>query len=122
MDVLVHPLVYNAAVWAVRLNCHADAGWEGLLRNLTSTQAELGPDITSLTVKADTSNADILHISITDLHDERWHVPSSLFPQASLGKPQTCQDLYGSLSSLRSHAFEWLHSSLCIDLYVPQDV
>ncbi len=62
-----------------------DMGWEGLLRNLTSTQPELGPDITSLTVKADTSQSDILHISITDLHDERWHVPPSLFPESSFG-------------------------------------
>ncbi|KAL0046727.1 hypothetical protein WJX82_008470 [Trebouxia sp. C0006] len=60
-----------------------DVGWEGLLRNLTSTQSELGPDITSLTVKADTSQSDILHITITDLHDERWHVPPSLFPESS---------------------------------------
>ncbi len=60
-------------------------GWEGLLRNLTSTQSELGPDITSLTVTADTSQSDILHITITDLHDERWHVPPSLFPGSSIG-------------------------------------
>lgn len=63
----------------------ADVGWEGLLRNLTSTQSELGPDITSLTVKADTNQSDILHITITDLHDERWHVPPSLFPESSFG-------------------------------------
>ncbi|KAL0022358.1 hypothetical protein WJX77_003500 [Trebouxia sp. C0004] len=60
-----------------------DVGWEGLLRNLTSTQSELGPDITSLSVKADTSQSDVLHITITDLHDERWHVPPSLFPDSS---------------------------------------
>ena len=69
---------------------HADDfaghGWQGLLRNLTSTQPELGPDITSLTVTADTTHADIAHITITDLHDERWHVPPSLFPEASAGK------------------------------------
>ena len=63
----------------------ADVGWEGLLRNLTRTQTELGPDITSLTDQADTSRSDILHITITDLHDERWHVPASLFPESSIG-------------------------------------
>ena len=63
----------------------ADVGWEGLLRNLTSTQTELGPDITSLTVKANMAQSDILHITITDLHDERWHVPASLFPESSVG-------------------------------------
>ena len=63
----------------------AGHGWQGLLRNLTSTQPELGPDITSLTVTADTTHTDIAHITITDLHDERWHVPPSLFPEASAG-------------------------------------
>lgn len=68
--------------------CDADAGWEGILRNLTSTQPELGADVTSLAIKADTSHSDILHVSITDLHDERWRVPSSLFP--SPGELELC--------------------------------
>ena len=62
----------------------ADAGWEGVLRNLTSTQPELGADITSLMVTADTSQSDIAHICITDLHNTRWQVPSALYP--SLGE------------------------------------
>lgn len=61
-----------------------DVGWEGLLRNLTSTQSELGSDITSLTATADTSHSDVVHISITDLHNERWHVPASLFSNSGI--------------------------------------
>lgn len=61
-----------------------DVGWEGVLRNLTSTQPELGSDVTSLSIQADTSLPDIAHVSITDLHDTRWRVPESLF--ASVGK------------------------------------
>lgn len=64
--------------------CCTDVGWEGVLRNLTSTQPELGSDVTSLSIQADTSLPDIAHISITDLHDTRWQVPESLF--TSVGK------------------------------------
>lgn len=64
----------------------ADVGWEGLLRNLTSTQPELGSDITSLTITADTSHSGVVHISITDLHNERWHVPASLFSSSGIGE------------------------------------
>lgn len=49
------------------------------MRNLTSTQPELGSDVTSLAIQADSSMPDIAHISITDLHDTRWRVPQSLF-------------------------------------------
>ena len=85
-----------------------DVGWEGLLRNLTSTQPELGPDITSLTVKADTSQSDILHITITDLHDERWHVPPSLFSQSSFGAcllhlPTSKQQCLTPMKTSKSH-------------------
>lgn len=64
---------------------HADNGWKGVLRNLTSTQPELGPDITTLQVTADTSQSDILHICITDLHDTRWRVPAHFYPDLSDG-------------------------------------
>lgn len=64
----------------------ADVGWKGVLRNLTSTQPELGPDITTLQVTADTSHDDILHISITDLHDTRWRIPAQFYPEWSNGE------------------------------------
>lgn len=57
------------------------------MRNLTSTQPELGSDITSLIIQADKSLPSIAHISITDLHDTRWRVPGSLFPSVEARAP-----------------------------------
>ena len=77
------PAVAKASADIIML--YADNGWKGVLRNLTSTQPELGPDITTLQVTADTSQSDILHISITDLHDTRWRVPAHFYPDLSDG-------------------------------------
>ena len=65
---------------------NTDVGWKGVLRNLTSTQPDLGPDITTLQVTADTRHDDILHISITDLHDTRWRIPAHFYPELSYGE------------------------------------
>lgn len=69
-----------------------DKGWTAILRNLTSSQPELGPDITSLQVIADTSQQDKVHIEVTDLHDERWRVPPHLY---STGKHLAPTELGG---------------------------
>ena len=83
------PVTHMSCDSALTASAPAESGWQGLLRNLTSTQPELGTDIQSLAVKVHTAQPDIVRLTIADYEGQRWQVPQLqdvLWPDGDFGE------------------------------------